>query len=108
MSPGIVRDDGMVRVPAGSFVMGSRLAADQMPVRRIRLPEFWIDRTEVTAGAYEAYRQSRNLPAPGPPLWADGELIAEYAEHPAYPVTWTQADKYCRAMGKRLPTEAEW
>ena len=35
-------------------------------------------------------------------------MIAEFAEHPAYPISWARADEYCRAMGKRLPTEAEW
>jgi eukaryotic-like serine/threonine-protein kinase len=28
--------------------------------------------------------------------------------HPAVNVTWYGADAYCRAMGRRLPTEAEW
>lgn len=28
--------------------------------------------------------------------------------HPTYGVTWYGADSYCRAIGRRLPTEAEW
>lgn len=31
-----------------------------------------------------------------------------YANHPIFFVTWWGADAYCRAMGRRLPTEAEW
>ncbi len=29
-------------------------------------------------------------------------------DHPAIYVTWAGADAYCRAIGRRLPTEAEW
>jgi formylglycine-generating enzyme required for sulfatase activity len=32
----------------------------------------------------------------------------ERRDHPANCVTWIQAEAYCAAQGKRLPTEAEW
>jgi formylglycine-generating enzyme required for sulfatase activity len=31
-----------------------------------------------------------------------------YDHYPVVFVTWDQADKYCRSVGKRLPTEYEW
>jgi formylglycine-generating enzyme required for sulfatase activity len=31
-----------------------------------------------------------------------------YGNHPIFFVTWYGADAYCRALGRRLPTEAEW
>jgi formylglycine-generating enzyme required for sulfatase activity len=31
-----------------------------------------------------------------------------YSNHPATFVTWWGADEYCRAINRRLPTEAEW
>jgi iron(II)-dependent oxidoreductase len=30
------------------------------------------------------------------------------ADHPATGVTWTEAQSFCSAMGKALPTEAQW
>jgi formylglycine-generating enzyme required for sulfatase activity len=33
---------------------------------------------------------------------------ADRQQHPINCVDWHQADAYCRAVGKRLPTEEEW
>ena len=44
-----VRDDGMVLVPAGPFVMGSEMASDQLPVRRIWLPASKVLRATMPA-----------------------------------------------------------
>ena len=52
--------DGMVAVPAGEFSMGcneevdSECEDDEKPQRKVNVPAFRIDRTEVTV---EAYRQ---------------------------------------------------
>ena len=42
--------EGMVWIPAGSFVMGTEqtMFPDEFPPHRIRLDGFWMDRTEVT------------------------------------------------------------
>ena len=47
---------GMVCVPAGEFLMGSDEGNyDERPAHRVRLPAFFIDRTEVTIDAFNAY-----------------------------------------------------
>ena len=44
--------DGMVLVPAGSFLMGSDEFARETPPHTVDLPAFWIDRFPVTNAAY--------------------------------------------------------
>ena len=100
--------EGMVLVPAGSFLMGSNEASDQMPVRRLWLPAFWIDRTEVTAGAFDIFLKEKNLFSPKSPLWDGESLKPELKNHPAFPVPWELANEFCRFHGKRLPSEAQW
>jgi len=98
-----VKPGEMVRVPAGEFIMGSDSGeADEKPVHRVYLDEFFIDKYEVTN---EQYQQCVSA----------GSCIANYKydgftdpQQPVVGVDWNQADTYCRWAGKRLPTEAEW
>ena len=95
MSPGKV-PQGMVLIPAGPFTMGSNEhAPDERPAREITLPAFYIDRFEVTNQAYKNVVSSHTYPK--------GQ-----DNFPAMGISWTQALRYCDAIGKRLPTEAEW
>jgi len=51
-----VPPDGMVYVPSGEFVMGSDEGNfDERPAHRVRLSAYFIDRTEVTIEAFNAY-----------------------------------------------------
>jgi len=43
-----------------------------------------------------------------PPLWDDGAAFEEAADRPAVGMAWDSAKAYCKWVGKRLPTEAEW
>ncbi len=93
--------DGMTEVlaPAGSFSMGREAggADDERPAHDVALAKpFWIDEHEVTVGQYRAVMQT--VP--------DGRLDGD--AHPVTHVTWFEAQAYCRAVGGRLPTEAEW
>ena len=91
----------MVDVAAGAFLMGCDACdADEAPRHMVMLSVYAIDRTEVTQEAYAACATctppSANYTPTTTPLL------------PVSNVTWDQAVAYCAAVGKRLPTEAEW
>jgi eukaryotic-like serine/threonine-protein kinase len=102
----------MVRVPAGTFVMGSDTGnPNHAPAHKMFVSAYWIDQHEVTN------RQYIGCVAAGAcdPPWAfDSETRAvyyeaeQYADFPVQATTWRQADEYCAWVGGRLPTEAEW
>jgi sulfatase modifying factor 1 len=100
---------GMVGLPGGSFVVGQR--GDTVAIK-----PFCMDATEVTVDAYTACagcttdhvgESMAKGTAPGTdPLCNYG--VTGRGNHPMNCVDWAQADTYCRAHGKRLPTEEEW
>jgi formylglycine-generating enzyme required for sulfatase activity len=100
----------MLLVPGGSFSMGSRDPAappNERPPHVENVGAFWLDKTEVTVGAYRACVASHKCAA----LQKTSTLCtfdAGETELPINCVRWADADAYCRAVGKRLPKEAEW
>ncbi|MBK6534033.1 MAG: SUMF1/EgtB/PvdO family nonheme iron enzyme [Deltaproteobacteria bacterium] len=96
---------GMQLVPAGMFQMGSSSGnADTRPPHAVRLRAFCMDETEVTVAAY---RGCPTCAAPGTGAACTWGVTGR-ENHPVNCVSWFQADAYCQALGKRLPTEAEW
>jgi formylglycine-generating enzyme required for sulfatase activity len=101
---------GMLRLPGGRFMMGSanpRAPANERPVRPASVGSFWIDRTEVTVGAYRACVDAGACARP-PRASAACTFDSSDPELPVSCVHWRDADAYCRFAGKRLPTEREW
>ncbi len=80
---------------------------DEFPQRTVYLPDFWIDRSEVTNAAFRECVQLG-------PCSAYPDRDVNYTDNPAYDnypaafVSWDEANKYCQWRNKRLPTEAEW
>jgi len=95
MKPGQV-PAGMVLVPAGEFIMGAdNRAPDEAPKRKVFVDAYYIDKTEVTNREYQSAVPSHSFP--------EGQ-----ADMPVTGISWNEATDYAKAVGKRLPTEAEW
>jgi formylglycine-generating enzyme required for sulfatase activity len=92
----------MVPVPAGPFVMGGGDEDDERPAHRVVLSAFTLDRDEVTRGEYARCVAAKTCAAPD-----DANPDAD-ADVPVTGVSWRDAESYCRFVGKRLPSEAEW
>ena len=111
--------EGMVLIPAGEFTMGRTRATpddktnmrphvllDDRPARKVYLDEFWIDAKEVTQTQYAEFVKRSGRKAPY--HWLSGAMPEGEGTLPVYNVNWEDANAYCTAAGKRLPTEAEW
>jgi formylglycine-generating enzyme required for sulfatase activity len=102
--------DGMLRLPGGRFVMGSasyRAPVNERPPRATSVAPFWMDRTEVTVGAYRGCVEAGACARP-PHSSASCTFDAGEDEAPVSCVHWRDAEAYCRFAGKRLPNEREW
>jgi len=103
-----VRSDNgaeMVLVPAGEFWMGSDDGSDdEKPRHHVDLDAYYIDRYEITNGLYQRFMEATNRAVPR--FWSDSHLNG--ASQPVVGVSWYDAERYCRWVGKRLATEAEW
>ncbi|WP_455388795.1 formylglycine-generating enzyme family protein [Petrachloros mirabilis] len=106
--------DEMVRIPAGTFIMGSDRRNDrnayrvELPQRKVFLDAYDIDKYEVTTVQYLKFVLATNRPPQVDWKFDGGNFQETMAAHPIMHVTWYDADEYCRWAGKRLPTEAEW
>jgi formylglycine-generating enzyme required for sulfatase activity len=121
-----VRLTGMVRIPAGTFLMGSEEGGEfERPVHSVFLNDYWIEKTLVTnqqfAQFVEDTRYVTGAEQAGSAWGYQGGRFAEivglcwrnYAQpgredHPVVLVSWNDAVPYAKWAGRRLPTEAEW
>lgn len=97
--PPTIRDSAgaMVVVPAGPFRFEEHtLDQPASPIEKI-LPTFYIDKTEVTNEAYSEYAKAHRVTVP-----------TGRADYPVVNVTAKEAQAFCEAAGKRLPTKFEW
>jgi iron(II)-dependent oxidoreductase len=132
LAPGAAAD-GLMLIQAGAFWMGRDGGpAEDAPMHRVFVRDFWIERHKVTNAEFAAFLTARGLVsdererrydaddadarihrAPAGSGARDGEPVRWIADpgferHPAVEVSWFGARDYCRWKGRRLPTEAEW
>jgi len=117
--------DPMITFERGSFVMGCPgrfdrdCERDEKPAYRVKVSRFQIDPLEVTQTDYRGCVEA-GVCAPVDAsrcfVWTGAAFVRGAplpeplagAEHPVVCVDWYQAQTYCAALGKHLPTEAEW
>jgi formylglycine-generating enzyme required for sulfatase activity len=87
----------MVALKGGCFKMGSdKGLPDEQPAHEVCLSPFKMDKYEVTQAEFQSVMGLDN-----PSHYSGAGLPVDSA-------TWFEADRYCKKLGKRLPTEAEW
>ncbi|HET7545748.1 MAG TPA: bifunctional serine/threonine-protein kinase/formylglycine-generating enzyme family protein [Polyangiaceae bacterium] len=124
-TPPPICPEEMVQIPAGQFFMGSELKdapENEKPSHNVSLDSVCMDLYEVSVRKYKACSdEGKCRRAPAEVEWPKITAAerATYSplctitdpdnlDHPITCVTWEMADEYCKANGKRLPTEAEW
>jgi formylglycine-generating enzyme required for sulfatase activity len=116
-SGGATDEAELVLIPAGEFTMGHNSGYDTLPVRRVNLPAFYIDKYEVTNKHYKRFIDATGYKVP----WSQDPAVAAYVwdwqkrmyperkgDDPVVLVSWDDAKAFCTWAGKRIPTEAEW
>ena len=89
-------DEEVVAVPAGCFQMGSnRGDPDERPVHKVCISAFQMGKYEVQQKNFQAVMGANPSQNVGANLPVDS-------------LTWDEASDYCKKIGMRLPTEAEW
>jgi formylglycine-generating enzyme required for sulfatase activity len=84
---------------------------DEKPVHVVDLPDFYMDKYEVTNAFYKACVDAGVCQLPtndssGPRTSAYD--IPAFKDYPVIWVDWNRAKTYCEWRGARLPSEAEW
>jgi len=109
----IIDENGIAMrlIPAGEFTMGSDLDPAQMPVHKVYLDAFYIDKYEVTN---QAYQMCVDAGICKQQIYKSSATHKEYYENPEFSnfpvisINWETANSFCQWRGARLPTEAEW
>lgn len=97
----------MLLIAAGEFILGSNnYLPNEQVEQKVYLPDYYIDKYEVTNGQYQKFCQATNRSMPSNPWWDEN-----YFSNPNLPIvgiTWNDANAYANWANKKLPSEAEW
>jgi len=105
----------MVRIPAGTFLMGAAknekgARENEYPQHEVSVPEFWMGKYAVTQAQWAAIASLQKI---------DRDLEMDPArfkgnKRPVEQVSWDESIEFCKRLSKRsgrvysLPSEAQW
>jgi eukaryotic-like serine/threonine-protein kinase len=89
-----MKSGDMVLVPKGPFLYGEKK-------EQVSIPAFYIDRTEVTNAAYQAFASANNRALPP-------DFPEDRPQYPVVNVTIDDAKDFAHWADKRLPSALEW
>lgn len=96
-----------------------RLFQDELPKHSVTLNSFYIDKNLVTNAQFRVFIEANPEWQPGRigskldngnylRQWKTPDQPLAMPDHPVVNVNWYAAEAYCKWVGKRLPSEAEW
>ncbi|MGH7165600.1 MAG: formylglycine-generating enzyme family protein [Nitrospiraceae bacterium] len=106
-----------VLVQSGEYEMGAEggpAGPDEGPKHRVFLDDFYLGKYEVSNRQYHTFvmaaghRVPENCCDPKYNIWRGDTMLDGVADIPVVNVNWDDAAAYCKWVGGRLPTEAEW
>ncbi len=92
--------DGMVLVPAGSFIMGDTLGdgwVNERPTHTVSVSAFYLDRNEVRQALWDEVYQW----AVGHDYRFDNPGLGKAENHPVHTVNWYDVVKWCNARSEK-------
>lgn len=91
----------MIKIPAGTFQMGSPVTEDELPIHAVTVPDFFLGKYPVTQRQWAMVMEKN-------PASFKGDYL------PVENISWYDAQEFCHKLAEvtgkpyRLPSEAEW
>jgi len=103
----------MIYIPSGDFLMGSEsgesgFSEDEIPQHSVYLDGYWISMMPVTNGMYNACIKAGKCRYSASTEVNPRFIDEKFSDHPVVYINWSDAQRFCKWIGGRLPTEAQW
>ncbi len=99
----------LIKIPAGTFTMGSTTNPDEQPIHDVYMDEFYVDKYEVSNHEYRRFCDATGRAYPDDPHFSGmGDYFLSFPDYPVVLVSWLDAAAYAKWAHKSVATEAQW